>query len=69
MVPVEDAENVLEKVGTVWRLPCICRKVATGEEKRFCYAVGMDPTEIFKDLTDFRDFDQITAMSAAQGAC
>ncbi len=60
MVPVEDVEKVLDKVGTAWRLPCICRKIATGEEKRYCYAVGMDSTEILKDLPDFRDFDRIT---------
>ena len=60
MVPIEDIEKVLNKVGTVWRLPCICRKVATGEEKRYCYAVGMDATGILKDLPDFRNFDQTT---------
>ena len=59
MVPVEDVEKVLNHVGTVWRLPCICRKVATGEDKRYCYAVGMDATGILEELPDFRDFDRI----------
>jgi hypothetical protein len=60
MVPIEDIEKVLNEVGTVWRLPCICRKVAGGEEKRYCYAIGMDATGILKDLPDFRNFDQTT---------
>lgn len=64
MVPLEDVEKILKKVGTVWRLPCICRKVATGEDKRYCYAVGMDATGILKELPDFRDFDRTTPEAA-----
>lgn len=60
MVPFEDVEKILKKIGTVWRLPCICRRVATGEDKRFCYAVGMDATGILKDLPDFRNFERTT---------
>ena len=33
---------------------------ATGEEKRYCYAVGMDATGILKELPDFRNFDRTT---------
>ena len=64
MVPVEDVVKILNTVGTVWRLPCICRKVATGADKRHCYAVGMDTTEILKDLPDFCDFDRTTPNDA-----
>jgi Pyruvate/2-oxoacid:ferredoxin oxidoreductase delta subunit len=64
MVPVEDVEKILRQVGTVWRLPCICRKVATGEEKRYCYAVGMDATGIMRELPDFRNFDRTTPETA-----
>lgn len=64
IVPIEDVENVLDQVGTIIRLPCICRKVATGVEKRYCYAVGMDTSHIIEDLPDFQDFDKITASIA-----
>lgn len=62
--PLEDIETILAAVGTVWRLPCICRKVASGKEMRYCYAVGMDATGIYKDLPDFRNFDLITPQVA-----
>lgn len=66
MVPLEDVEQILRRVGTVWRLPCICRKVATGKEERYCYAVGMDATRILKDLPDFRNFDRTTPETAVR---
>lgn len=64
IVPLEDVENVIDRVANVIRLPCICRKVTTGAEKRYCYAVGMDTSHILADLPDFRDFDRITAAEA-----
>ena len=64
IVPIEDVENILDQVSSVVRLPCVCRKVNTGIEARFCYAVGMDTTHILKDLPDFRNFDRITGPEA-----
>jgi hypothetical protein len=64
IVPLEGVENVLDRVETVIRLPGICRKVTTGVEKRYCYAVGMDTSHIIEDLPDFRDFDKITGAAA-----
>jgi ferredoxin len=64
IVPIEAVENVLDQVGSIIRLPCICRKINTGKEERVCYAVGMDATHIIKDLPDFRDFDRISVSEA-----
>jgi Pyruvate/2-oxoacid:ferredoxin oxidoreductase delta subunit len=64
IVPLEGVEHVLDRVDTVIRLPCICRKVATGVEKRYCYAVGMDTSHIIEDLPDFRDFNKISSARA-----
>jgi ferredoxin len=64
IVPLEDIRSVLDRVDSILRLPCICRKVATGVEKRYCYAVGMDTSHIIEDLPDFRDFDRISAAKA-----
>lgn len=66
IVPIEEIENILDKVGSIIRLPCICRKVNTGEEKRVCYAIGMDVSHILKDVPDFRDFDRITPSIAKE---
>lgn len=64
IVPLEDIENVLDRVDTILRLPCICRKVATGIEKRYCYAVGMDTSHIIEETPDFSDFDRISSAEA-----
>jgi ferredoxin len=64
IVPIEDIEHLLDKFSTLVRLPCICRKASTGEEKRYCFGVGMDLTPIFRDVPDFRDFDRLSANEA-----
>jgi ferredoxin len=43
VVPIEDLERILDFVNTVVRLPCICRKVTLGKEKRYCYGVSISP--------------------------
>lgn len=61
IVPIEEIATILDRVSSIIRLPCICRKVNTGLEKRVCYAVGFDVSYILKDLPDFSDFDQISS--------
>lgn len=60
IIPIEAVETILNGVGSVVRLPCICRKINTGVEKRVCYGVGMDMTHILKDVPDFSSFDRIS---------
>ena len=43
VVPIEDLERILGFVNTVVRLPCICRKVTLGKEKRYCYGLSISP--------------------------
>ncbi len=45
VIPIEDIEKIIEFVNSVVRLPCICRKVSVGEEKRYCYGISMVPSE------------------------
>ncbi|MFZ5758521.1 MAG: 4Fe-4S binding protein [Thermodesulfobacteriota bacterium] len=59
IIPIEDVEVILERVQSVVRLPCICRKVSTGQVRRCCYGVGLDLTHLLADQPDFRDFDRI----------
>lgn len=45
VVPIEDLERILGFVNTVVRLPCVCRKITVGREKRYCYGLSISPGE------------------------
>jgi ferredoxin len=64
IVPVEDIEHILDRCSSVVRLPCVCRKVTTGEDKRYCIGVGMDLTFVYKDMPDFSDFERLPSAEA-----
>ncbi len=56
VVPFEDLERILGLVTSVVRLPCICRKLNLGREKRYCYGLSMSPAgESWKQLVDKLD--------------
>ena len=43
VVPIEEVEQVLNLVAGVIRLPCVCRKVTTGNmNARYCYGLTLD---------------------------
>lgn len=51
VVTIEEVEQVFHMAGSVVRLPCVCRRVTTGERNaRYCYALSMD-----KRLSDTLD--------------
>lgn len=64
IVPLEDVERILERFTMVVRLPCICRRVTTGKELRYCLGIGMDLTHVLREAPDFRDFDRIAPAEA-----
>ena len=66
ILPIEDVEHIIDQVKSIVRLPCICRKINTGNVKRYCYAVGLDMTQIFKDQPDFCEFDRISKETAKE---
>ena len=66
IVPLEDIELILSNFNTVVRLPCICRKIVTGREKRYCFGIGMDLTSILKESPDFSDLEKIPMSEALQ---
>lgn len=44
VVPLEDAERIVEMVQSITRIPCICRSVTTGKnDARYCLLLGVDP--------------------------
>jgi len=51
VVPMEDVEKIFHMVEGVVRLPCVCRRVTTGNKNaRYCYGLTMD-----KQLMDALD--------------
>jgi len=43
VVPIEDVEKIFEMVEGVVRLPCVCRRVTTGNmNARYCYGLTLD---------------------------
>jgi ferredoxin len=42
ILPLEDAKLVISMAGSVTLLPCLCRKITTAREERFCMGLGMD---------------------------
>jgi len=45
VVPLEDAEKIVEMVQSVTRIACVCRNVTTGRnDARYCLLLGIDPT-------------------------
>lgn len=43
VVPIEDLERIFGYVNTIVRLPCLCRKITLGKEKRYCYGMSISP--------------------------
>ncbi|MFH1219158.1 MAG: 4Fe-4S dicluster domain-containing protein [Candidatus Eisenbacteria bacterium] len=45
VLPLEDVEEVFGFVNSITRLSCICRKMTTGREQRYCYGISMAPQD------------------------
>lgn len=45
VVPLEDVERIFGVVNSVVRVPCVCRRVTTGREDRFCFGVSIGSGE------------------------
>ncbi|MFA5800760.1 MAG: 4Fe-4S binding protein [Candidatus Peribacteraceae bacterium] len=81
VVPIEDMERILGFVNTVVRLPCICRKITLGKEKRYCYGVSISPEggELFRIIDgldgsflkgpDTSGFETLSKEEALQALC
>ncbi|MGB3905726.1 MAG: 4Fe-4S binding protein [Anaerolineae bacterium] len=53
VLPLEDVEQVLDKVDSITRLPCGCRFITTGKtDKRYCFGLGMDKWGILGKFPD-----------------
>ena len=56
VVPLEDAEKIIDMCSSITRVACVCRSVTTGKNNaRYCLMLGIDPTDTRIDYADLRD--------------
>ena len=55
VVPIEDAEQIIDMQDSIVRLPCVCRKMLTGREMRYCFGIGVDETGILGKYPDYSE--------------
>ena len=66
VVPIEDVEQLLSTMASIVRLPCVCRRVTTRREQRYCFGIGLDLTDIYGQLPDFSGFERWSAPQARE---
>ncbi len=65
VVTLEDAENILDSVDSITRLPCGCRYYTTGKtDKRYCFGLGVAAKEMAGALPDAHSFEVLTKEEA-----
>jgi ferredoxin len=53
VLPIEDAEKVIDMVDSITRLPCVCRFITTGKkDQRYCFVFGVDKWGVLGDFPD-----------------
>jgi NAD-dependent dihydropyrimidine dehydrogenase PreA subunit len=67
VVPMEDVEKIFELVQGAVRLPCVCRRVTTGNmNARYCYGLTMDK-QLMDSLDDSFSLELLTREEALDG--
>jgi len=68
VVPLEDAEEILRRVQSITRLPCVCRSVTKGrKDARFCFGLGIDPSGLLEDYPFLRRSLEVLSAEEAIG--
>jgi ferredoxin len=66
VVPLEDVEKIFERVQCAVRLPCVCRRVTTGNmNARYCYGLTMDQ-QLMDALDDSFSLEVLSKEEALQ---
>jgi ferredoxin len=66
VVPIEDVEKIFEMVQGVVRLPCVCRRVTTGNmNARYCYGLTTDK-QLMDALDDSFSLELLTKEEALE---
>jgi ferredoxin len=69
VVPLEDADRVLDLVDSVVRLPCACRSLTTGRmQPRYCFGLGVDPGGWLEELPEFAQGLEVLSREQAKAA-
>ena len=67
VVPLEDAEAVIDMVQSVTRIACVCRSVTAGSNNsRYCMLLGVDPENMSDGFADLRGSLETIAQSEAK---
>jgi ferredoxin len=67
IVPIEDAEQILDMSTSIVRLSCICRKMLGVHNARFCFGLNMERRylELVNEYPDYsKDFEEVTKEEA-----
>jgi NAD-dependent dihydropyrimidine dehydrogenase PreA subunit len=65
VVPLKDAEEVLDRMTSITRFPCGCRYISTGKaDKRYCFGLGYDPQGVMGSYPD--QSSSLETMDAAE---
>lgn len=60
IVPIEEIEQILSSLDKIVRLPCVCRRVTTGEkDARYCFALTTHP-RLMAELDDSFNLEYLT---------
>jgi NAD-dependent dihydropyrimidine dehydrogenase PreA subunit len=43
VLPIEDVEEIFKFLGSVVRMPCLCRQKKNAKEQRYCYGLSLKP--------------------------
>ena len=53
VLPIEDVEEVIDKVDSITRMPCGCRFKTTGKaDRRYCFGLGVDKWDLLGKYPD-----------------
>ena len=64
VVPIEEIEQILLSLDKIVRLPCVCRRVTTGErDARYCFALTTHP-QLMAELDDSFSLEYLTPTRA-----
>ncbi|NLX90534.1 MAG: 4Fe-4S binding protein [Firmicutes bacterium] len=67
VVPLEDAEKIVEMVQSVTRVPCVCRTVLAGKSNaRYCLLLGINPTDYSIDWPELKENLEVLTPSEAK---
>lgn len=66
VVPIEDAEQVIDLQDSIVRLPCVCRSLTTGRQARYCFGIGVDVSGLLGQYPDYSESFEVLGKEKAK---